>query len=140
MDAQGCCDCGAENCFRFTVRTSAAALKSEKSVRKAVCGCTKCLLVPNTLRAEVLLFDSGRFSSSGGTLSEFTGVANTERPLCDIHISNIICDVCKLCVGFQYQQLNITAVSLRVVNQSATEPTIPESTLSKYCAQYFSGN
>ena len=136
MDATGCCDCGGDNRFEFSVRTHSAALKSEKS--RAICACTKCQLVASSHRAEVFLFDSNRFSSTGSALlncndADCQSVSDGNR------VAIMICDVCKLCVGFRYLDFKITALSRRVVKPSESFQTIPAATLSQYCTKHFAG-
>ena len=139
QDAFGRCDCEGDQCFKFSVRASSSVSNSSQSIQRVICACPKCKLVPQPLRAEVFLFDSELFSSSGGTL--FSGVTghSSQNQSDSSCASTIVCDLCKLCVGFQFQNFGITAVSKRVVDSSKEEQKIPDSTLSKYCTYYFTG-
>ncbi len=144
----GACDCGGEHRFQFKVSSPAAGSNADKIIPKAVCACTKCLLVAKAHRAEILLFETQQLSSTGGALldrgidslaSDHVNATGNEDVSISDRESVIVCGVCKLCVGFRFTQIGFTAVSRRVVNPTTTEPYIPSSTLSKYCTQYFSG-
>jgi hypothetical protein len=148
MHFSGECDCGGEHRFQFKVSSPTAASNSDTLIPKAVCACTKCLLVAKAHRAEILLFETVKLSSTGGALLDrgIDSLANDHVNVVgneDISVSDlesiIICPVCKLCVGFRFPQIGFTALSRRVMNLTTVEPSVPSSTLSKYCTQYFSG-
>jgi hypothetical protein len=139
MDAFGCCDCGGENCFNFTIRTAAPTLTVDKPVPRSVCACPKCLLVGTSHRAEVFLIDTSCLSSTGSTLLDCDNTAS-ESQSTDGHMSIMICDVCKLCVGYRFSRFGLVALSRRVVKATENFPTVPAATLSKHCTEYFSGD
>jgi hypothetical protein len=147
MYVHGGCDCCGDNRFQFEFRSPEAAANSDILIPKAVCACTKCLLVAKAHRAEILLFETKQLSSSGGALLDLddnllsdhdNSIDPNDISVADLE-SVIVCGVCKLCVGFRFPQIGFTAVSRRVVNPTTAEPSIPASTLSKYCTRYFSG-